>query len=164
MTPSGSLYASSSCSMSFLRSKPINTRSRSGGLSRLGACAPRPVGNERSGISCVPSACPLGKSPKGRDDTGSRRYRSTPCLWLQYAGHEMDPLRRSRRGLITPVMKWILYADHRMDPIWRSVTTEFRTAVQFRKTILKQGPQTSIFHSALLAERTPHLVDNTPSF
>ena len=34
----------------------------------------------------------------------------------------MDPLRRSRRGLITPVMKWILYADHRMDPIWRSVT------------------------------------------
>ena len=42
--------------------------------------------------------------------------------WLQYAGHEMEPLRRSRRGSITPVTKWRLYADHAMDPICRSVT------------------------------------------
>ena len=34
----------------------------------------------------------------------------------------MAPLRRSRRGSITPVTDWRLYADHEMDPIWRSVT------------------------------------------
>ena len=49
-------------------------------------------------------------------------YRRTPCQWLHYADHEMDPLRRSHRGSITPVTNWILYADHGMDPIWRSVT------------------------------------------
>ena len=49
-------------------------------------------------------------------------YRSTPCCWLHYAGHQMAPLRRSRRGSITPVTNWILYADHGMDPIRRSVT------------------------------------------
>jgi hypothetical protein len=49
--------------------------------------------------------------------------RASPvCYWLQYADHEMAPLRRSRRGSITPVMDWLLYADHRMDPICRSVT------------------------------------------
>ena len=44
------------------------------------------------------------------------------CYWLQYADHEMAPLRRSRRGSITPVRDWLLYADHRMAPICRSVT------------------------------------------
>ena len=41
----------------------------------------------------------------------------------EYADHEMDPLRRSRRGSITPVTNWSLYADHGVDPIWRSVTS-----------------------------------------
>jgi len=47
-----------------------------------------------------------------------------PCQWLQYADYEMDPIRRSRRGSITPLTNWILYADHGMDPTWRSVTQE----------------------------------------
>ena len=49
-------------------------------------------------------------------------YRSTPCQWLQYADYEMDPIRRSRRGSITPVTEWILYGEHGMEPIRRSVT------------------------------------------
>jgi hypothetical protein len=47
---------------------------------------------------------------------------STPCQWLQYADYEMDPIRRSRRGSITPVTEWSLYGDHGMEPIRRSVT------------------------------------------
>ncbi len=47
-------------------------------------------------------------------------YRRAPCQWLQYADHEMAPLRRSRRGSITPVTNWILYAGHKLDPICRS--------------------------------------------
>ena len=34
----------------------------------------------------------------------------------------MDPIRRSRRGSITPVTEWILYGEHGMEPIRRSVT------------------------------------------
>ena len=49
---------------------------------------------------------------------------STPCPWLQYADYEMDPIRRSQNGSITPVTDWILYADHGMDPIRRSVTVQ----------------------------------------
>ena len=47
-----------------------------------------------------------------------------PCSWLQYADYEMDPIRRSQNGSITPVTDWILYADHGMDPIRRSVTPD----------------------------------------
>ena len=57
-------------------------------------------------------------------------YRRAPCQWLQYADYEMDPLRRSRRGSITPVTNWILYADHGMEPIRRSVTGRSYTRKQ----------------------------------
>ena len=67
-------------------------------------------------------------------------YRRTPCQWLQYADHEMDPLRRSHRGSITPVTNWILYADHGMDPIWRSVTH----ATSLIRTVVERGhPRTA---------------------
>ena len=42
--------------------------------------------------------------------------------WNQYADQQVDPIRRSLTGSITPIMNWILYADHQVDPIGRSLT------------------------------------------
>jgi hypothetical protein len=48
----------------------------------------------------------------------------------------MEPLRRSRRGSITPVTKWRLYADHGMDPICRSVTAGTKANLFLCKLVL----------------------------
>ena len=46
--------------------------------------------------------------------------------WNQYADQQVDPIRRSLTGSITPIMNWIHYADHELDPICRSSSGSYR--------------------------------------